>query len=128
MEKEERLTASSGSPYEDAIGFSRAVRIGDRIVVSGTAPIWPSGECPPDVDKQARRCFEIIEKALSDLGSSLSDVVRTRMYVTSADDAEAIGQVHGEIFGMVRPAATMIVVATLLDPRWKVEVEAEAFV
>lgn len=122
----EKVTVSSGSPYEDLIGFSRAVRVGDRVVVSGTAPVWPSGECPEDVGEQARRCFQIIEEALSELGSSLSDVVRTRMYLTSAADAEQVALIHGEILGTTRPAATMIVVAALLDPRWKVEVEAEA--
>jgi enamine deaminase RidA (YjgF/YER057c/UK114 family) len=119
---------SSGSPFEPTIGFSRAVRAGGRVLVSGTAPVWPDGSCPADVAVQARRCFEIIEAALQEAGATLDDVVRTRMYLTSADDAAAVGAVHGELLGAVRPAATMVVVAGLLDPAWRVEVEAEAVV
>ncbi len=122
----ERRRAASGSPFEAAIGFSQAVRVGDRVVVSGTAPIWPDGHCPDDVTEQARRCFEIIGAALAEVGASLADVVRTRMFLRSAADADAVGAVHGELFAAVRPAATMVVVAGLLDPRWKVEIEAEA--
>jgi enamine deaminase RidA (YjgF/YER057c/UK114 family) len=117
---------SSGSPFEATIGFSRAVRVGDRVIVSGTAPVWPDGSCPPDVAAQARRCFEIVMAALRGAGAGPDDVVRTRMYLTSADDADSVGAVHAECFGSVRPAATMVVVAALLDPRWRVEVEAEA--
>jgi enamine deaminase RidA (YjgF/YER057c/UK114 family) len=117
---------SSGSPFEPTIGFSRAVRVGDRVLVSGTAPVGPDGLCPDDVGLQARRCLEIIETALQQAGASLADVVRTRMFLTDAADADAVGRVHGEAFGEVRPAATMVVVAALLDPRWKVEIEAEA--
>jgi enamine deaminase RidA (YjgF/YER057c/UK114 family) len=119
---------SSGSPYEVLIGFSRAVRVGERVIVSGTAPVWPDGECPEDPALQARRCVEIIEEALREAGASLRDVVRTRQYIVSRDDAEAVSKVHGECFGDVRPASTMVVVAGLLDPRWKVEIEAEAIV
>jgi enamine deaminase RidA (YjgF/YER057c/UK114 family) len=121
---------SSGSPFEDTIGFSRALRAGagERVIVSGTAPVWPDGSCPDDAGVQARRCFEIIEAALREAGASLADVVRTRVYLTSAEDAAAVGAVHGELLGAVRPAATMVVVAGLLDPAWKVEVEAEAVV
>jgi enamine deaminase RidA (YjgF/YER057c/UK114 family) len=96
------------------------------VVVSGTAPIWPDGSCPEDAKVQARRCFEIVEAALSELGTGFADVVRTRMYITSAADAEAVGSAHAECFAGTRPAATMVVVAGLLDPRWKVEVEVEA--
>lgn len=117
---------ASGSPYEATIGFSRAVRVGDRVLVSGTAPVWPSGEVDPDPAVQARRCFEIILAALAEAGAAAADVVRTRMYLTDARHAEAVGAVHGEVFGAVRPAATMVVVAGLLDPRWVVEIEAEA--
>lgn len=120
------LRINSGSPYEPAIGFSRAVRVGDRVLVSGTGPVWPSGEVDPDAAVQARRCFEIIAAALAEAGAGLSDLVRTRMYVTDASYGEAVGAVHGELLGAVRPAATMVVVAALLDPRWKVEIEAEA--
>ena len=117
---------SSGSPYEPTIGFSRAIRVGDRVLVSGTGPIWPDGSCPDDPGTQARRCLEIIEQALIQAGAQLSDVVRTRMFLTSAKDADAVGAAHGERFGATRPAATMVVVAALLDDRWKVEIEAEA--
>jgi enamine deaminase RidA (YjgF/YER057c/UK114 family) len=122
----DRTHISSGSPFEPVIGFSRAVRAGDRILVSGTAPVWPDGSCDGDAGAQARRCLEIIGSALGEAGGGLSDVVRTRVYLTSADDAAAVGAVHAEVFGAVRPAATMVVVAGLLDRRWKVEIEAEA--
>ncbi|MGP0032801.1 MAG: RidA family protein [Acidimicrobiales bacterium] len=122
----DRRHISSGSPFEPAIGFSRAVRVGRRVLVSGTGPVWPDGSCPEDVAAQARQCLAIIVAALSEAGAGVSDVVRTRMYVTSARDSEAVGAVHAELFGQIRPAATMVVVAQLLDPRWKVEIEAEA--
>ena len=124
----EKTLISSGSPYEQPIGFSRAVRVGDRVVVSGTAPVWPDGSCDPDPEEQARRCFEIIVKALSEAGAGPEHVVRTRMFLTNAADWEAVGRAHGAVFREVRPAATMVVVAGLLDPRWKVEIEAEAVV
>jgi enamine deaminase RidA (YjgF/YER057c/UK114 family) len=110
------------------IGFSRAVRVGERIFVSGTAPIWPDGSCDSDPEKQAERCLEIILKALGDLGARAEDVVRTRMFITHSDFAEPVGRSHGRVFGEVRPAATMVIVAGLLDPRWRVEIEAEAIV
>jgi enamine deaminase RidA (YjgF/YER057c/UK114 family) len=119
---------SSGSPYEPTIGFSRAVRVGDRVVVSGTAPVWPDGSCDPDPGAQARRCLEIIEAALAEAGASLRDVVRTRMFLTNVADVTAVSRAHGEAFSDVRPAATMVVVAGLVDPRWKVEIEADAIV
>lgn len=124
----QRSRISSGSPFEPVIGFSRALRVGDRVLVSGTAPVWPDGTCDPDPGVQARRCFEIILAALAEAGAGLEHVVRTRTYLTDAADQEAVGRVHGEIFGKVRPAATMVVVAGLLDPRWRVEIEAEAVV
>jgi enamine deaminase RidA (YjgF/YER057c/UK114 family) len=117
---------ASGSPFEATIGFSRAVRVEDRVIVSGTGPVLPGGGCPDGAGPQARRCFEIVTAALGEAGAGLEDVVRTRMYIVSASDAEAVGAVHGELFGHVRPAATMVVVAGLLDPAWKVEIEAEA--
>lgn len=123
-----RTKVSSGSPFEPAIGFSRAVRVGDRVLVSGTGPVWPDGSCPDDAAAQARRCFDIIGAALRDTGADLTDVIRTRMYLTDAADADAVGGVHGQLFADLRPAATMVVVAGLLDPRWKVEIEAEATV
>jgi enamine deaminase RidA (YjgF/YER057c/UK114 family) len=121
-----RQLVSSGSPFEPTIGFSRAVRVGSRVLVSGTGPVFPDGGCPADAGAQARRCFEIIESALGEAGAALVDVVRTRMYVTSAEHADAVGAVHGELFGAIRPAATMVVVQGLLHPRWLVEIEAEA--
>jgi enamine deaminase RidA (YjgF/YER057c/UK114 family) len=119
---------SSGSPYEPVIGFSRAVRVGDRVLAAGTAPVWPDGTCPDDPAIQARRCLEIILAALKELGAAPEHVVRTRMFLTRADDWEAVGRAHGEVFGEVRPAATMVVVGGLLDPRWRIEMEAEAIV
>ncbi len=123
-----RQRVSSGSPFEERVGYSRAVRAGDRVFVSGTAPIWPDGTVEEDAGVQARRCFEIIERALSDAGSGLADIVRVRIYLVDADDFEAIAAVHGELLGTVRPANTTVVVAALLDPRWKVEIEVEAVV
>jgi enamine deaminase RidA (YjgF/YER057c/UK114 family) len=124
----DRTNISSGSPYEPIIGFSRAVRIGHRVLVAGTAPVWPDGSCDPDPGVQTRRCLEIILAALRDAGAEPGHVVRTRMYMTNGADWEAIGRAHGEVFGEVRPATTMVVVAGLLDQRWKVEIEAEAMV
>ncbi len=121
-----RQRISSGSPFEPRIGFSRAVRVGTRVHVSGTAPIWPDGSCPDDAYLQAQRCFEIIGAALREAGAGPEHVVRTRMFLTDVKDADAVGRAHGAVFGEVRPAATMIVVSALLDPRWKVEIEAEA--
>jgi enamine deaminase RidA (YjgF/YER057c/UK114 family) len=124
----ERRHVTSGSPYEPLIGFSRALRVGDRVIVSGTAPVWPDGDVDDDVSTQARRCLEIIGEALEEAGATFADVVRTRTYIVDAADSEAVGRVHGEVFGDVRPASSMVVVAGLLDRRWKVEIEAEAVV
>ena len=121
-----RRRVSSGSPYEASIGFSRAMRVGDRVLVSGTAPIWPDGSCPDDAEAQARRCLEIIVVALREAGAEPEHVARTRTYLTNAADWEAVGRAHGAFFKQIRPASTMVVVAALLDPRWKVEIEAEA--
>jgi enamine deaminase RidA (YjgF/YER057c/UK114 family) len=123
---EERERARSGSPLEARYGYSRAVRSGNRVVVAGTAPVWPDGSCDPDLGAQARRCCEIIVAALGEVGAGPSDVIRTRMFVTDAAFADVVGAVHGEYFGEAVPAATMVVVAGLLDPRWLVEIEAEA--
>jgi enamine deaminase RidA (YjgF/YER057c/UK114 family) len=122
----ERRNVSSGSPFESTIGFSRAVKVGDRVVVSGTAPIWPDGSVDPDPRIQARRCLEIMLTALAEVGGRAEDVVRTRMFITDPADADAIGEAHGEVFSGIRPASTMVVVGALLDPRWKVEIEMEA--
>jgi enamine deaminase RidA (YjgF/YER057c/UK114 family) len=119
---------ASGSPYEKIIGFSRAVRVGERVVVSGTAPIWPDGSCDTDAYAQARRCLEIISTALQEAGAGPEHVVRTRTYLVDARDWEAVGRAHGEVFADIRPASTMVVVAGFLDSQWKVEMEAEAVV
>jgi enamine deaminase RidA (YjgF/YER057c/UK114 family) len=121
-----RQRISSGSPYEPVIGFSRAVRVGDRVLVSGTAPVWPDGSCDPDPAVQTRRCLEIVLAALAEAGAGPEHVVRTRMFLVDAGDADAVGQAHGEVFGDLRPAATMVVVKGLLDERWRIEMEAEA--
>jgi enamine deaminase RidA (YjgF/YER057c/UK114 family) len=123
-----RRSTRSDSPYEDAFGFSRGVRVGDVVHVAGTGPVWPDGACDPDPAIQARRCREIAAVALRDLGADLGHVVRTRMYVIDVAVTNEVGRVHGEVFGAVRPAATMVVVAALVDPRWHVEVEVEALV
>jgi enamine deaminase RidA (YjgF/YER057c/UK114 family) len=119
---------ASGSPFEATIGFSRAVRLGDRVLVSGTAPVFPDGSCPDDAAAQARRCFEIIGAALAEVGAGFADVVRSRVLLVDVADAPAVSTVHGEVYRDVRPAATMVAVAALLDPRWRVEIEAEAVV
>ena len=98
------------------------------MLVSGTGPIWPDGSCPDDARDQARRCFEIIQTALIEAGTDLAAVIRTRMYLTELSAAEAVSAEHGRIFGDIRPTATMVIVAGLLDPRWKVEIEAEAVI
>ena len=119
----------SASPYETAYGFSRAVRSGNRILVSGTAPVEPDGSSTPDdAAAQTRCCFAIILAAIEELGGSAADVVRTRMYITHAPDADAIGAIHGEIFREIRPASTMVVVSALLRPEWRIEIEAEALI
>jgi enamine deaminase RidA (YjgF/YER057c/UK114 family) len=125
----ERHLVSSGSPYERVVGFSRAVRVGDRVVVAGTAPVMPEGaEPPPDAYGQAKRCLEIIGRALEEAGSSLADVVRTRVYLVRTDDFQEVGRAHGESFSEIRPANTTLTVKELVDPRWLVEIEAEAVV
>jgi len=124
----ERMNISSGSPYEQTVGFSRAVRTGGRVLVAGTAPIWPNGTVDPNPKAQARRCIEIMLAALEQAGGRADDVVRTRMFITDAGDSGAIGEAHGEVFSGIRPASTMVVVGGLLDSRWKVEMELEAVV
>jgi enamine deaminase RidA (YjgF/YER057c/UK114 family) len=113
---------------EQVVGYSRAVRVGDRVVVAGTCAVWPDGSVDPDPGVQARRALEIIGAALGEAGASFADVVRTRLYVVDAADFPAVGEAHGEVFADVRPACTGVVVQALLDPRWKVEIEAEAVV
>jgi enamine deaminase RidA (YjgF/YER057c/UK114 family) len=125
----ERRLISSGSPYEPVVGYSRAVLVDDRVFVAGCAPIMPDGGDPPsDSYGQARRCIEIIAAALEEAGGSLEDVVRTRAYLTPAADFDGFGQAHGEAFGEIRPANTTVIVAGLVDPRWLLEIEAEAVI
>lgn len=121
-----RRNVSSNSPFEPRYGFSRAVLIGDRVIVAGTAPIWPDDFVDPDPRTQAARCIEIMLDALEEAGGSAEDVVRTRMFITDPDHADAIGAAHGEVFSEIRPASTMVVVGGLLDSRWHVEMELEA--
>lgn len=121
-----RQRVSSGSPFEDSLGFCRALRVGDRVLVAGTAPIRGDGRVDPDPEAQARCCLEIILAALAEAGAQAADVVRTRMFVTDAAVAGAVGRAHVEAFGRHRPVSTIVVVAGLLDPRWVVEIEAEA--
>jgi enamine deaminase RidA (YjgF/YER057c/UK114 family) len=123
----DRRLVSSGSPYERTVGFSRAVRVGGHVYVAGTAPIMPDGADPPaDAYGQTKRCLEIIEAALAEAGASLADVVRTRVYLVRTEDFEQAGRAHGEAFADVRPANTTLTVKELVDPRWLVELEAEA--
>jgi len=122
-----RRLVSSGSPFEPTIGFSRAVRDGRQVFVAGTCAVMPDGgEPPPGPYDQAKRCLEIIVAALAEAGARPEHVVRTRTFLVDAADWEAVGRAHGEIFGDVRPASTMVVVSALLDPRWLVEIEADA--
>jgi enamine deaminase RidA (YjgF/YER057c/UK114 family) len=121
-----RRRISSGSPYEPVVGFSRAMQVGQRVLVAGTAPIWPDGSCDPDPETQAARCLEIILAALAEVGAGPEHVVRTRMFLVDPADWEAVGRAHGAVFAELRPVSTMVVVSTLLDPRWRVEIEAEA--
>jgi enamine deaminase RidA (YjgF/YER057c/UK114 family) len=119
---------SSGSPYEGPTGFSRARRIGDIIAVAGTAPIGADGKtvAPGDPYRQAKRCLEIIGKALSDLGASLENVIRTRVYLTDANRWEPVARAHGEYFSDICPACTFVEVSRFLEEDWLVEIEADA--
>lgn len=121
----QRTNIPGTSPYEPIIGFSRAVRIGNHIHVSGTGPV---GADEADVSEQTDRCLNLIATALNNAGSSIEHVYCTRMYLTRAEDWEAAGRVHGKFFSIIRPAATMVVVAALLDPRWRIEIEADAVI
>jgi enamine deaminase RidA (YjgF/YER057c/UK114 family) len=125
-----RQHVSSGSPYEPRLGISRAVRSGRFIAVAGTAPIGPDGTTvgKGDPAAQARRCIEIIRNALEQSGANLSDVIRTRILLTRIEDWESVGQVHGEFFGNIRPANTVMQVTSFIDPDWLVEIEADAVI
>ncbi len=125
----ERRRIVSGSPFEPVVGFSRAIVAGRHVHVAGTAPVpADGGEVAPDAYSQARRCLEIIEAALAEAGATVDDVVRTRIFLVDVDDWQDVGRAHGEVFGDVRPASTMVVVTALLDPSWKVEIEADALI
>jgi enamine deaminase RidA (YjgF/YER057c/UK114 family) len=124
-----RRLISGHSPHEPLVGFSRAVVAGGHVFVAGTAPIPADGSDPPaDAYEQMQLCLEIVAGALERAGASVRDVVRTRMYLTRASDYADVARAHGEVFAEVRPAATAVVVKELVDPRWLVELEAEAVV
>jgi enamine deaminase RidA (YjgF/YER057c/UK114 family) len=124
----ERQLISSGAAFEERVGYSRAVRVGNQVWVAGTAPIMPGDADPPTgAYDQAKVCLGIVERALAEAGATLDDVVRTRIYVTDAGLIDDVGRAHGEAFGKARPATTGIV-TQLLDPRWLVEIEAEAVI
>jgi enamine deaminase RidA (YjgF/YER057c/UK114 family) len=125
-----RKLVSSGSPYEPKVGISRAVRVGSLVTVSGTAPLGPDGRTvgKGDPSMQARRCLEIIAAALEAAGASLRHVVRTRTLLTRIDDWQAVAAVHGEFFGDIRPANTIMQVTRFIDPEWLVEFEADAVI
>ncbi len=120
-----RTNIPGTSPYEPIIGFSRAVRIGNHVHVSGTGPV---GADDGDITQQTEQCLTLIATALKHAGSSIEHVYRTRMYLTHTQDWEAAGRVHGEFFSIIRPAATMVVVKELLNPNWRIEIEADAYI
>jgi enamine deaminase RidA (YjgF/YER057c/UK114 family) len=120
-----RKNISGESPFEPIVGFSRAVRVGNSVHLSGTGPVGAESE---DAAGQTRRIFTIAEAALKKAGATFNDVVRTRMYLTHAADWEAVGRVHSEFFSSIRPAATMVVVAALLNPAWRIEIEMDAII
>jgi enamine deaminase RidA (YjgF/YER057c/UK114 family) len=124
----ERQCISSGGPWELIVGYCRAVRIDNQVWVSGTAPQWPDDVVDPDPVAQTRRCFEIIGTALAEAGATLDDIVRTRVFLVDPADFDAVSRVHGELLGRVRPANTTVVVAQLMNPAWKVEIEADALI
>ena len=130
MSSSSRRNVSTGSPFEPRIGISRAVRIGNTIAVTGTAPLGPDGKTIAigDPAAQARRCLEIIKKAIEGLGGQLSDTIRTRILLTRIEDWEKVALVHGEFFTDIRPANTVMQVVRFIDPQWLVEIEADAIV
>lgn len=126
--KKGRARASSGSKWEPVIGYSRAVRAGTSIVVTGTVGVNPDGSYPPMLAEQARRSLEIVRAAIEALGGKITDVVRTRMFLTDISRWEEVGRIHGEVFGEIRPATTLVQVAKLIDAQALVEIEADAVV
>jgi enamine deaminase RidA (YjgF/YER057c/UK114 family) len=125
-----RLNIHTGAPWESVVGYCRAVRVGAHVAVTGTAAVGENGEVVGvgDAYAQTKRCLEIIEKALLDAGAVLGDVVRTRIYVTDISQWESVGRAHGEMFGEIFPATTMVEVSALVDPDMLVEIEADAIV
>ena len=125
----ERRSVPAESPYAGSVGYSRAIRVGPHVHVSGTAAVMPDGAPPPaDAYGQAKRCLEIILAALRELDAGPEHVVRTRVFITTAADWEDVGRAHAEVFGELRPASAMLVIDGMLDPRFRVEIEADAFV
>jgi enamine deaminase RidA (YjgF/YER057c/UK114 family) len=125
----ERNLVSAASSFADIVGYSRAVRAGNHVFVAGTAPIMPDrSPPPPNPYLQAKRCLEIVVEALEELGAKPEHVVRTRIYLTRADDIEEVGRAHGEVFKDVKPVTTALVIGALLDSSWLVEIEAEAII
>ena len=123
----QRQRISGHSPYEPVFGFSRALAVGDRVLVAGTAPVPPGGgPSPAGPYAQARLCLDLIGEALAKAGTSVEHVVRTRIYLTAAEHWEEVARAHGEVVAAIRPAASAVIVAGLLDPAWLVEIEAEA--
>ncbi len=120
----------TGAPWAEKVGYSRAIRVGDTIYISGTAPVDEDGRIafPGDVYAQARRCLDIIVAALGEAGARPEHVVRTRLYVRNAADWEAVGRAHGEVLGHARPATTLVEVNGFIDPQILVEIEAVAVV
>jgi len=123
-----RKRASSGSAWEPKVGYSRAVRVGNTIAITGTVGVNADGTFPKTIGEQTRRALQIIQAAIEALGGRIEDVVRTRMFVTDISQWEAVGAVHGEVFGTIRPATTMVEVAKLIDAAAFVEIEADAIV
>lgn len=130
MSQKHRQRISTGSPYEPKVGISRAVRSGQIIAVTGTAPLGPDGKTVAigDPAAQARRCLEIIQAAIEGLGGKMSDIIRTRILLTRIDDWEKVALVHGEFFTNIRPANTIMQVVRFIDPNWLVEIEADAVI
>ena len=130
MNQQSRQRFSTGSPFEPKVGISRAVRSGQLIAVSGTAPLGPDGKTVAigDPGGQARRCLEIIQAAIEGLGGKMADVTRTRILLTRIEDWETVALVHGKFFADIRPASTIMQVVRFVDPNWLVEIEADAIV
>jgi enamine deaminase RidA (YjgF/YER057c/UK114 family) len=123
-----RMTASSGSKWEPLMGYSRAVRSGNTIAVTGTVGVGGDGKYSPDLGVQTRRSLQIIQKAIESLGGKIEHVIRTRMYVTDVSKWEQVAKVHGEVFAQIRPATTIVEVARLIDGEAQIEIEADAIV